>query len=83
MTSSEPTPPDGEKIYKTYCITCHGIAGDMGASGAHDLSKSKLSVEERVQVVTNGRNTMVGFKSLLKPEQIQAVAAYTLKLKKD
>ncbi|MCB0644960.1 MAG: c-type cytochrome [Phaeodactylibacter sp.] len=75
--------PDGQKIYKTYCITCHGIGGDMGASGAHDLTQSILSVEERVAVITNGRNLMTPFKTLLKPEEIEAVAAYTVTLKKD
>ena len=73
--------PDGEKIYKTYCVTCHGLYGDMGASGAANLAKSKLPLEERIKVVTNGRNTMTGFKSLLTPDKIKAVAKYTLELK--
>ncbi len=78
--SSNPK-PDGEKIYKTYCVTCHGLYGDMGASGAANLTKSKLPLEERIKVVTNGRNTMTGFKSLLTPDKIKAVAKYTLELK--
>ena len=78
--SSNPK-PDGEKIYKTYCVTCHGLYGDMGASGAANLAKSKLPLEERIKVVTNGRNTMTGFKSLLTPDKIKAVAKYTLELK--
>ena len=73
--------PDGEKIYKTYCVTCHGLYGDMGASGAANLTKSKLPLEERIKVVTNGRNTMTGFKSLLTHDQIKADAKYTLELK--
>ena len=39
--------------------------------------------EERVKVITGGRNTMAAFRSLLGPEKIRAVAAYTLELKKD
>lgn len=74
--------PDGEKIYKTYCVTCHGLYGDMGGSGAHDLTKSTLSLEERVLVITNGRNTMAPFKSLLDEKEIKAVAKYTQKLSK-
>ena len=73
---------DGEKIYKNYCVTCHGLYGDMGASGAHDLTTSKLSVEERVAVITKGRNTMTPFEGLLSEEKIKAVAEYSLKLKK-
>lgn len=73
--------PDGEKIYKTYCVTCHGLYGDMGASGAANLAQSKLTLEERIKVISAGRNSMTGFKSLLTPDKIKAVAKYTLELK--
>jgi mono/diheme cytochrome c family protein len=72
---------DGQKIYKQYCVTCHGLYGDMGASGAFNLQTSELSVEERVNVITNGRNVMTGFKTLLSEDKIVAVAKYTLELK--
>ncbi len=73
---------NGEKIYKTYCVTCHGLYGDMGASGAFNLQTSVLPVEERINVITNGRKVMTPFKDLLSKEKIEAVAAYTLTLKK-
>lgn len=73
---------DGEKIYKTYCVTCHGLYGDMGASGAFNLQTSVLPVEERINVITNGRKVMTPFKGLLSEEKIKAVAEYTLTLKK-
>lgn len=76
--------PDGEKIYKQYCVTCHGVYGDMGASGAFNLTESKLTAEERINVITNGRTgtVMVAFKTTLSEEQIAAVAKYTESLKK-
>ncbi len=76
--------PDGEKIYKQYCVTCHGLYGDMGASGAFNLTTSTLSLEERIAVVTNGRETtaMVGFKDILDETKIKAVAEYIVKLRK-
>jgi len=74
---------DGEKVYKQYCVTCHGLYGDMGASGAYNLTESELSVEERIAVITNGRKTMTSFKALLSEEKIKAVAEYTLTLKAD
>lgn len=76
---------DGEKVYKQYCVTCHGVYGDMGASGAYNLTTSELTLEERIEVITNGREgtTMVGFRSLMNEEKIKAVAEYTIKLKKD
>lgn len=71
---------DGQKIYKTYCVTCHGIYGDMGASGAFNLQTSELAVAERVNVITNGRGAMTPFKEILDEDEIQAVAEYTLTL---
>ena len=83
--SAEPEKPaiDGKKIYKQYCVTCHGLYGDMGASGAFNLTTSELTVEERIPVITNGRNVMTGFQTLLSEEKIKAVAEYTLELKKE
>lgn len=74
---------DGEKVFKQYCVACHGLYGDMGASGAANLQVSVLPVEERVKVITDGRKAMVGFKALLDEAQIKAVAEYTMKLKKE
>ncbi len=73
---------DGEKVYKTYCVTCHGLYGDMGASGAFNLQTSALPVEERISVIANGRKAMTPFKDLLNEEKIKAVAEYTMTLKK-
>lgn len=73
---------DGEKIYKQYCVTCHGLYGDMGASGAFNLTTSKLTKAERITVITNGRNLMTPFKGLLSDEKIEAVAEYVEKLRK-
>lgn len=81
--SATPAKPDGQKIYKQYCVTCHGLYGDMGASGAHDLTASVLEVEERVTVITKGRGAMTPFENLLDADEIAAVAEYTLELKKD
>lgn len=72
---------DGAKVYRQYCVTCHGVNGDMGASGAFNLIDSKLSLEEKISVITNGRNTMTPFKGLLSESKIKAVAEYTEKLK--
>lgn len=73
--------PDGERIFKTRCVTCHGSKGNMGANGAANLQHSELAVMERVQVITHGRKTMNAFKNILEPAEIKAVAEYTLTLK--
>jgi mono/diheme cytochrome c family protein len=53
----------------------------MGASGAFNLKTSALPVEERINVITNGRNAMTPFKDLLTADKIKAVAEYTMTLK--
>ncbi len=73
---------DGEKVYKQYCVTCHGLSGDMGASGAFDLTTTQLNMEEKIAVIENGRNTMTPFKGLLSEAKIKAVAEYIEKFKK-
>jgi mono/diheme cytochrome c family protein len=82
VAAETPKKPDGEKLYKQQCVLCHGLYGDMGASGAFNLTTSELSVDERINVITNGRNAMPGFKAILNEEKIKAVAEYTLELKK-
>ena len=76
-----PTRAYGIDIFKQNCISCHGADGKMGMNGAYDLSVSKLTVAERVAVITNGRKAMTPFKALLNAEEIQAVAEYTTALK--
>lgn len=78
---AEPEKPDGQKIYRTYCITCHGMDGKLELNGAKDLSVSELPLEERITQVTEGKNLMTPFKGILTEEQIQAVSEYTLTLK--
>lgn len=73
---------NGSAIFRKNCVVCHGIDGKLGMNGAKDLSASILPLEERINTITNGRNVMTPFKGLLSPEEIKAVAEYTLSLKK-
>lgn len=75
-----PAPVDnvaaGEKIFRTYCIVCHGIDGKLGLNGAKDLSVSQLTTEERILQVTKGKGLMTPFEGILNPDQIQQVVEY-------
>ena len=73
--------PNGEKIFRTYCITCHGIDGKLGLNGARDLSVSEVSLEDRIEQVTNGKGLMTPFEGILTEEQIKAVVDYTFTFK--
>ncbi len=72
---------DGATIYKTRCILCHGSDGKLGLNGAKDISASILSVEQRVELIKTGKNTMTPFEGILTPEEMQAVANYSMTLK--
>ena len=75
--------PDGKKIFKIHCVACHGIKGDMGVNGAANLNVSELPLAQRIQTITHGRmdKGMTPYKGILSPDEIQAVAEYTLTLK--
>ena len=72
---------DGEAIYKKYCTLCHGVNGKLGLNGSKDITISKLTEPERIIQITKGKNTMTPFEGILSPEEIKAVAAYSMTLK--
>jgi cytochrome c6 len=73
---------DGEAIYKKYCILCHGVDGKLGLNGSKDITISQLTEAERIVQITKGKNTMTPYEGILSPEEIKAVAAYTMTLTK-
>jgi uncharacterized membrane protein SirB2 len=79
--ATDPT-EDAKMIYASKCSSCHGMQGEMQLSGASLLSASALSMEERIQIIHDGKKTMASYKEQLTEEQIKAVAAYTMSLKK-
>jgi mono/diheme cytochrome c family protein len=74
--------PDGEAIYKKYCILCHGADGKLGLNGSKDISISTLTEAERFEQIKHGKNTMTPFEGILSDEEIKAVAAYSMTLTK-
>lgn len=80
-TSQENEEISGQKIYKTHCAICHGDNGRKGFADAKILPESDLNLEERILLITNGRNTMMAYRGVLSEEEIEAVAEYTLSLK--
>jgi len=77
-----PIKPDGMAIFRQKCVTCHGADGTLGLNGAKDLSQSVLPLGERINIITHGKKLMTPFATILSPEEIQAVAEYTLTFKK-
>ncbi len=79
--ATEPELP-GKMIFTKNCKLCHGADGTLGVSGAANLSISALTLEEKIQVITNGRRGMASWKHQLTPEEIRMVAMYVETLKK-
>jgi len=70
----------GEKLYSQYCVSCHGSSGDLGVGGASNLATSTLSLNEKIEVISKGRNAMQAYSSEhggnLSPEKIKSIAEY-------
>jgi mono/diheme cytochrome c family protein len=73
----------GTDVYTKMCQQCHGVDGKAGLSGAKDLTISMLSRDEKVMIITHGKNAMSSYEKSLSAEQIEAVVDYieTLKTK--
>ena len=73
----------GKDAFVKYCNACHmggkNVINPMKTLKKEDLEKyGKFSLEAIVTLVTNGAGAMPGFKSQMKPEDIENVAAYVL-----
>jgi len=78
--TAERTALSGQKIFRQYCVNCHGARGNLGLNGAGDLTQSELGLESRIEIIRHGKNTMTAFSTVLSDKEIQKVATYTLEL---
>ncbi|MCS7036078.1 MAG: cytochrome c [Saprospiraceae bacterium] len=69
-------PPDAKTLYRQHCVLCHGADGTLALNGAADLSRSVLSLEERIHQIAMGKNTMPPFGAVLTEEEILSLAQY-------
>lgn len=66
----------GKEIFEEKCALCHGSDGKLGVSGAKDLSASTLTHQEIVSIISEGKNAMAPYKTVLSAEQIESLAGY-------
>ncbi len=71
----------GKQIFEKNCSTCHGLKGSLQASGASDLTISKLNKQQLIQVIRDGRRSMGSYKGTLSDSQIDSVAKYVMDLR--
>jgi len=67
---SKQTPAEqGASLYSMHCAQCHGEDGKLGASGAKDLSKSRLTDAQITAILKNGKGAMPSMKALLESDE--------------
>jgi len=79
----------GEAVYKANCQSCHGstgtpspgIAKAMGVKPASDPEMKKLSVDDEIAAVKNGKGKMKPFAGKLTDAQIKDAVTYYRTLK--
>lgn len=72
----------GKKIYRKFCIQCHGYDGTLMASGSKNLKESKLNSEERISFIKTGKGAMIAYEGILTEEEIEMVSNYVGTLQK-
>lgn len=70
----------GKTIFDAKCLGCHGADGKQGLSGAKDLTQSAKTLDEKIEIISNGKNAMIAYKNQLSTDQIKSVAEYVHKL---
>lgn len=73
----------GASLFIMHCASCHGEDGKLGASGAKDLTMSKLSDQEIEKILMNGKNAMPPMKVILEnKENLNLVINHVKSLRK-
>ena len=68
---------NGEQLYKSACVACHGAAGDGGHGGGPTLIDG-LSAATILAVTASGRNNMPAFGNVYSAEQLRDIAQYVV-----
>lgn len=76
------TVDEGKIIFEAKCVLCHGPDGTLMLNGAKDLSVSKLSSVEILEIVSKGKGLMPAFSEELDGKQLKALTIYVEGLRK-
>lgn len=80
---SETPAEKGASLYTINCASCHGEDGKLGASGAKDLTLSKLSDNQIKTIFKKGKNAMPPMADILENnENIDVVIEHIKSLRK-
>jgi cytochrome c5 len=73
----------GKSIYESQCIGCHGTTGKAQLSGAKDMTVSDMGMDEVINIIKKGKNTMPAYGRMLTEQQTKAVAEYVVSLREE
>jgi alcohol dehydrogenase (cytochrome c) len=74
-SDAEASVENGQRLFAETCVICHGEDGRGGHGGGAPLDTARDAATV-ISVVTDGRNAMPPFATVLTPEQISDLAAY-------
>jgi cytochrome c6 len=69
----------GKQLYQTHCEACHGIQGRPHMPNAPDFSRGEALMQSDMTLlgtIGTGKNTMPGFRGILKDDQIINLISY-------
>jgi alcohol dehydrogenase (cytochrome c) len=66
---------NGERLYRSVCVYCHGDRGQGGEGGGKAMSPN-LGLDGVLSVLATGREKMPAFGAAMTPEQLQDVASF-------
>ena len=75
MPPGAPDLANGKRVFRSYCVACHGDNG-LGSHGGAPLQNASHDANFIVATVSAGRNEMPSFKGILKAEELRDVAGY-------
>ncbi|MDH5475302.1 MAG: cytochrome c [Cyclobacteriaceae bacterium] len=71
----------GKVMFLSQCAMCHGPSGDQGLSGAKNLLTSTMKLEEVMNIITKGKNSMPKYSKSLSENEIKVITAYVMTLR--
>jgi mono/diheme cytochrome c family protein len=69
---------NGEKIYKTACVPCHGEAGAGGHGGGPSLIAGQ-DAAKIISITSTGKNNMPSFAATYSADDLRDIADYITK----
>ena len=71
-----------KNLYIIHCSRCHGVSGDLGASGSKNLKLSVFSKEEIQHIIKNGKDVMPAYNDILNSDQkVSDISDHVLSLR--